>query len=257
MQVSKRNGRSNMVELFFGGMTTMDLVMAGFTGVLSFAVLAIAFKMTLKGAPKWQSRKIVHVSLGTFIALTVPAYSNLSGPTLAGGIFLTVLIYAWAHKSNLISELLVSGSREGESGLNTFASAFMGMIAFLSVFILFMPEPSIFVASILAVSWGDAAGEAVGRPLGGKYVKRRLGRKSVEGSVAVLVFTSIAVLTALALYSSIGCPLCIIPQILLIGAVISVVEILSIGWIDNFAIPFATALLMWILLFPGLVIFGM
>ena len=245
-----------MVELVFGNMTDMDLVMAGLTGILSFAVLAIAFKMTLKGAPKWQSRKLVHVSLGTFIALTVPAYSNLSGPTLAGGIFLTVLIYAWAHKSNLISELLVSGSREGESGLNTFASAFMGMIAFISVFILFMPEPSIFVASILAVSWGDAAGEAVGRPLGGKYVKRRLGQKSVEGSVAVVVFTSIAVLSSLALYSSIGCPLCIIPQILLIGAVVSIVEIFSIGWIDNFAIPFATALLMWTLLFPGLVIFG-
>jgi dolichol kinase len=72
-----------------------------------------------------------------------------------------------------------------------------------------------------------------------------------------VVFTSIAVLTALALYSSIGCSLYIIPQILLIGAVVAIVEILSIGWIDNFAIPFATALLMWILLFPGLVIFGM
>ncbi len=246
-----------MVELVFGNMTTMDLVMAGLTGILSFAVLAIVFKMSLKGLPRWQGRKIVHISLGTFIALTVPAYSNLSGPTLAGGIFLTVLIYAWAHKSNLISELLISGSREGESGFNTFASAFMGMIAFISVFIVFMPEPSIFVASILAVSWGDAAGEAVGRPLGGKYVRRKLGQKSVEGSVAVLVFTSIAVLTALALYSSIGCPLCVIPQILLIGAVIAIVEILSIGWIDNFAIPFATALLMWALLFPGLVIFGM
>lgn len=246
-----------MVELVFGNMTTMDLVMAGLTGILSFAVLAIAFKMTLKGAPKWQSRKIVHVSLGTFIALTVPAYSNLSGPTLAGGIFLTVLIYAWAHKSDLISELLVSGSREGESSLNTFASAFMGMIAFISVFILFMSEPSIFVASILAVSWGDAAGEAVGRPLGGKYVKKKIRQKSVEGSVAVVAFTSIAVLTALALYSSIGCPLCIIPQILLIGAIISIVEILSTGWFDNFAIPFATALMMWVLLFPGLIIFGM
>ena len=246
-----------MVDLFFGDMTTMDLIMAGLTGVLSSAVLAIAFKMALKGTPKWQTRKIVHVSLGTFIALTVPAYSNLSGPTLAGGIFLTVLIYAWAHKSDLISELLISGSREGESGFNTFASAFMGMIAFISVFILFMPEPSIFVASILAVSWGDAAGEAVGRPLGRKYVRRKLGQKSVEGSVAVLVFTSIAILTALALFSSVGCPLCIMPQILLIGAVIAIVEILSIGWIDNFVIPFATALLMWVLLFPGLTIFGM
>jgi dolichol kinase len=246
-----------MVDLFFGDMTTMDLIMAGLTGVLSLAVLATAFRMALKGTPKWQTRKIVHVSLGTFIALTVPAYSNLSGPTLAGGIFLTVLIYAWAHKSNLISELLISGSREGESGFNTFASAFMGMIAFISVFILFMPEPSIFVASILAVSWGDAAGEAVGRPLGGKYVRRKLGQKSVEGSVAVLVFTSIAILTALALFSSVGCPLCIMPQILLIGAVIAIVEILSIGWIDNFVIPFATALLMWVLLFPGLTIFGM
>ena len=246
-----------MVELVFGNLTTMDLVMAGLTGILSLAVLAIAFKMSLKGTPKWQARKLVHVSLGTFIALTVPAYSNLSGPTLAGGIFLTILIYAWAHKSDLISELLISGSREGESGLNTFASAFMGMVAFISVFILFRPEPSIFVASILAVSWGDAAGEAVGRPLGGEYVKKKIRQKSVEGSVAVVVFTSIAVLTALALYSSIGCSLYIIPQILLIGAVVAIVEILSIGWIDNFAIPFATALLMWILLFPGLVIFGM
>jgi dolichol kinase len=43
----------------------------------------------------------------------------------------------------------------------------------------------------------------------------------------------------------------------LIGAVVAIVEILSIGWIDNFAIPFATALLMWVLLFPALIIFGM
>ena len=71
-----------MVELVFGNMTTMDLVMAGLTGILSFAILAIVFKMSLKGLPRWQGRKIVHVSLGSFIALTVPAYSNLSGPSL-------------------------------------------------------------------------------------------------------------------------------------------------------------------------------
>jgi len=71
-----QNGRSNMVELVFGNMTTMDLVMAGLTGILSFAILAMVFKMSLKGSPKWQARKIVHISLGTFIALTVPAYSK-------------------------------------------------------------------------------------------------------------------------------------------------------------------------------------
>jgi dolichol kinase len=193
--------------------------------------------------------------MGTVIAFTVFWYSNLSGPALAAGIFLTVLIYSWAHKSTLITELLVAGSREGETSRNTFASGFMGMVSFGLVFVLFFERPEIIVAAILSVIWGDAAGELVGRPLGGKFISKPRANKSIEGAFGVFIFTTLSLLMSIALHSHDTCPFCVLPQLLFIGFVIAFVETVSIGWTDNFLIPFITSILMWQLLFPGMTLF--
>ena len=138
-----------MVDLVFGDPTTTDLVMAIGTGFIGMVILAIAYKMSVNGTPQWISRKIVHITMGTIIGLTIVGYSNLSGPFLAGLLFLTALIYAWAHKSDLIFELLIAGSREGETKANTFFSGFMGVAAFAIAFLVFSARPEIFVAAIL------------------------------------------------------------------------------------------------------------
>jgi dolichol kinase len=244
-----------MVDLYFGDLAFVDIVMALATGLIASVVLTTAYYMAASGVPKWKPRKLVHIVMGTTIGMTLVTYTNLSGPAFATGIFLTILMYSWAHKSELISELLVAGSREKESSLNTFASGFMGLTSFGLVFLVFFSRPEIFVASILAVSWGDAAGEVIGRPYGGRFVKWKYREKSFEGGLGVLVFTALSVMTSLFIFSPDTMILAVLPQIFLIAACATVAEILSIGWTDNFFIPMITALTMWWFLFPGIVLF--
>jgi dolichol kinase len=244
-----------MVDLIFGDLALLDICMAIVTGLIASAVLTTAYYMAASGMPNWKPRKLVHIAMGTTIGMTLVAYSNLSGPAFAAGIFLTILMYSWAHKSELIWELLIAGSREGETRLNTFAAGFMGLVSFVTVFLVFFQRPEIFVASILAVSWGDAAGEVFGRPFGGKIIKRKYRDKSFEGSIGVLLFTTLSVITSLVVFSPDTVILAVLPQILIIGLCATAAEFLSIGWTDNFFIPMITAVTMWWLLFPGLILF--
>jgi dolichol kinase len=246
-----------MVDLSFGDLAIVDVGMALATGLIASVILTTAYYMAASGMPNWKPRKLVHVSMGTTIGMTLVVYSNLSGPAFAAGIFLTVLMYSWAHKSELIGELLIAGSREGETRLNTFASGFMGLVSFGTVFLIFFSRPEIFVAAILAVSWGDAAGEVIGRPYGGRFVKSKYRDKSFEGGIGVLVFTILSVITSLAIYSPDTVILAILPQVLIIAMCATIAEILSIGWTDNFFIPMITAVTMWWFLFPGIVLFPM
>ncbi len=246
-----------MVELIIGDLTQIDVILALFTGLGGGVILAVAYIMAERGIDRWKPRKLVHIGMGSIIALTVHSYTSISGPSLAAGIFLTILMYAWAHKSSLISELLVAGSRENESSLNTFASGFMGMVAFVLAFLMFFQHPEIFSAAILAVAWGDAAGEVVGRSVGGTFVSRKFNGKSIEGSLGVYAMTMVSVLVAMVLYSVDRCPLCYIPQIAFIGLVIMLIELFSVGWTDNFFIPLVTALLMWVLIFPEMSLFAL
>jgi dolichol kinase len=167
------------------------------------------------------------------------------------GLFLTVLLYAWAHHSELIAVLLIAGSREGESNLNTFASAFMGLLGFTIIFFMFLSHTEIFIASILTVSWGDAAGEVIGRPYGGKFIKKTLNGKSIEGFFGVFIFSSLAILAAILIHAPSISILATWVYILVTGLVIAIVELVSRGWLDNFLIPLFTASLMWLLLYPG------
>ena len=244
-----------MVDLVFGDLTLLDVGMAIATGFIVSIVLSTAYYMSGTGMPKWKPRKLVHISMGTVVGTTLVVYSNLSGPAFAAGIFLFILFYAWAHKSELIGELLVAGSRDGETSQNTFMAGFMAMISFGSVFLVFFYRPEIFVAAILAVAWGDAAGEALGRPIGGKLIKRKYREKSVEGSLAVMFFTALAVMTSLLVYSPDTYILAVLPQIFIVAICATLAEFLSIGWTDNFFIPMVTALAMWLLIFPGIPLF--
>ncbi len=246
-----------MVDLYFGELAFVDAVMALATGLIASVILTTAYYWAASGTPNWKPRKLVHISMGSTIGMTLVAYTNLSGPAFAAGIFLTILMYSWAHKSELIGELLLAGSRDGETRLNTFASGFMGLVSFGTVFLLFFSRPEIFVAAILAVSWGDAAGEVIGRPYGGRFVKFKYRDKSFEGGVGVLVFTTLSVIVSLAIYSPDTIILAVLPQILIIAICSTLAEILSIGWTDNFFIPMITAVTMWWFLFPGLVLFPM
>ncbi len=240
-----------MVDLVFGELTLLDVGMAIATGLIASVILSSAYYMSTSGTAKWKPRKLVHTGMGSVVGLTLVGYSNLSGPAFAAGIFIFILFYSWAHKSELIGDLLLAGSREGETSQNTFMAGFMGMVSFGTAFLLFYSRPAIFVAAILAVAWGDAAGEVFGRPFGGKLIKRKYRNKSFEGSIAIFLFTSLAIITSLLVYSPETQVFGLLPQIAIVAILGTIAESLSIGWTDNFFIPMITAFAMWVFIFPG------
>jgi dolichol kinase len=242
---------SNMVEFVFGELVANDILISIVTVFAASITLGLAYKLTMNGIENWKGRKLVHISLSTIIALTLFFYQNLTGPVFTIGLFLTVLFYAWAHNSKLIAVLLIAGSREGESNVNTFASAFMGLMGFTIVFFLFLSHPEIISASILTVSWGDAAGEVIGRMYGGILVERPIRDKSIEGFFGVFVFSAVAIMFSIMAHAPSISILNIWAFIFFTSIVIALIEIISKGWQDNFLIPLITAALMWIFLYPG------
>jgi dolichol kinase len=146
---------------------------------------------------------------------------------------------------------LSAGTREGGSMLQTFLVSVLTLIAFAIVFLLFINVPAIFVSSILAVSWGDGAGEVVGRPLGRhKFHVWRGKTKSLEGSLAVMIMTFIAVILAFFLFPEAVSIDRLLITAFVVSLAVSIVEIICVSGTDNAAIPLVSSFLLWFLLLP-------
>jgi dolichol kinase len=239
-----------MVELLFSPLTSMDITLIILVDALAFVSISVSCILASRGHEKWIPRKFTHVAISSLIALALPVYSSLTGPLLTIGIFLVGLFGSSLFGLNVSDLALSAGTRDDGSKVQTFLAAFLALVAFAAVFLSFMSIPFIFVSSILAVSWGDGAGEVVGRPYGRhKFHVWRGKTKSVEGSLAVMIMTFVGISVAFLLF-----PYYITLEKLLLAAVlvsvaVSVVEVLCISWIDNVVIPLWSSFLMWFFVF--------
>jgi dolichol kinase len=239
-----------MVQLWFLPLTSLDLVLIIIIDAIGFLSIAISLTLARRGYRKWIPRKVTHIAVSSLIALSLPFFSSLTAPAIALGVFLVVLFGCSFLGLDLKGLVLSAGTRRGESKLGTFLVAFFSLVVFATVFLIFIDLPFIFVSSILAVSWGDGAGEVVGRPLGRNKFSVWGGKtKSVEGSLAVMAMTFVAVMVAFFLF-----PIPVsLQSLLLAGAtvslVVAVVEVLCLSWTDNVVIPLLSALVLWYLLF--------
>jgi dolichol kinase len=239
-----------MVQLAFSSLTSLDIALIVLVDALVFASILVSCLLASRGHKKWMSRKFTHVAISSTIAMALPIYDNLTGPILTIVIFLVGFFGSslfGVHASDLA---LSAGTRDEGSKTQTFLAASLALIAFAAVFFFFVSVPFIFVSSILAVSWGDGAGEVVGRPLGKhKFHIWRGKTKSVEGSLAVMVMTFVGVIVAFLLF-----PFSIELGKLLLAAVVvslavSAAEVLCVSWMDNVVIPLLSSFLMWFLVF--------
>ena len=242
-----------MVNLFFSDLSMLDIYLTIIVDIVGFASLAVSCTLASRGYKRWIPRKFTHIAMSSLIALALPVYSNLTGPALTIAIFVIGIMGASVFGINLASISLSAGTREEGSRVQTLLAAALALFAYGLVFLLFANYPMIFVASILAVSWGDGAGEVVGRPFGKhRFHVWRGKNKSVEGSLAVVLMTFIAVFFAYLIF-----PLSIpLFYLLIIGILVSItvaaIEVVCISWVDNVAIPLVSAFLLWWLVAPFL-----
>jgi dolichol kinase len=242
-----------MVNLSFSTLTALDIYLAIIVDIIGFASLAVSCILAGRGYKRWIPRKFTHITVSSLIALALPLYSNLTGPALTIAVFIVGILGASIFGVNLARITLSAGTREEGNRTQTLLAAGLALFAYGLVFLLFTSSPMIFVASILAVSWGDGAGEVVGRPLGRHKFHVWHGKsKSIEGSLAVVLMTFVAVIFAYLMFPF-SIPL---SYLLMIGGLVSIsvaaIEVICISWVDNVIIPIVSAILLWWLLTPFL-----
>jgi dolichol kinase len=245
--------RIGMTSLLFSDLTTLDIYLIIIVDSAGFISLAISCLLANRGYKRWIPRKFTHIAISSLIALVLPFYSNLTGPTITIVVFVAGILGASVFGVNLAKVSLSAGTREEGSRLQTFLAAFFALVAYLVVFLVFIDYPMIFVASILAVSWGDGAGEVVGRPFGRhKFHIWRRRIKSVEGSLAVVLMTFLGILSAFLLHPLPVPLLSLLITGIIVSLAVAATEVACVSWMDNVAIPLLSAFFIWFLVSPFL-----
>jgi dolichol kinase len=227
----------------------MDILLIILVDSLAVVSLGMSCILAMRANQKWISRKFSHVAISSLIGLSLPFYSSLTGPFVTIVIFVVGVFGISLLGPDVKRVVLSAGTREGGSLLQTFVVSVLTLVAFAIVFLLFIGVPAIFVSSILAVSWGDGAGEVVGKPLGKHKVHVWHGKtKSIEGSLAVMFMTFIAVMFAFFLFP-VAVPMdALLPVSLMVSLTVSLIELVCVSGTDNATIPIISSILLWTLL---------
>ncbi len=178
------------------------------------------------------TRKFVHVGVGMIAFALVFFFSD----------------WYWAIIPPLVFILVnwVSYRRHVFRGIETGDSGQLGTIYFPISFSLLIPllwhQPALLVASLMPLTWGDAFAAALGSRYG-RHPYRFFGqRRTIEGSLAMFVFSGVATSLALVVF---GIP-AETALVLALGASVAatLVEAVSPFGMDNLSVPIVSALVL-------------
>ncbi|HVO77370.1 MAG TPA: SEC59/DGK1/VTE5 family protein [Methanomassiliicoccales archaeon] len=224
----------------------------GLVAVYAYVALVIVLASKLGFVKRvGAQRKFVHIMVGNIVLIWWVFESNLVMAFLAAAPFVPLLLLASSRSP-------IKRVRESFIGKTTGESHNLGLVYYaiswtLLAFFLF---DDLLVASIaiVSMSYGDGIGGLVGKAFG----KRRLvGKKTLEGTLTVLVATTVASLAVIAFYGALTAAglypgsVIALPVALglsaVVGVFVAVVELLTPGQYDNLTIPLGTALLLVLL----------
>jgi len=186
------------------------------------------------------SRKILHILTGN-IVLTIPFYSHPIFPLMVAIPFIAITFLASPYsplpsvrnKLSMISDKTEIGHPLG---------LFFYSISFTLLTALFFDWPFIIVAGIMPMAYGDGFAALIGERFG-KWKYKILAKKSVEGSISMLLFSFISVACSLlfySLYSPIQLP-SVFTLSLSVSLLATFIEALSPLGIDDLLVPLTCA----------------
>jgi len=237
----KYNPQPDSVAIMF---TQGDIV--GLVAVYAYVglVIVLAAKLKIVRSAKMH-RKFVHIMVGNIVFIWWVFDSSYVMALLAAAPFIPLLILASPYSPVKKIRDSFIGQTTGEShdlGLVYYAIAWTALAFFL------FDERLIASIAIVSMSYGDGMGGLIGKRFGKKKI---CGPKTLEGTTAVFVATTLATFVVFVFYGWLNAQhLIIVPEFslaaaglfsLLIGAFVAVVELLTPGQYDNLVIPFGTA----------------
>ncbi len=146
------------------------------------------------------------------------------------GVNLLTVMKAWKDRFRLYYQLVYRLEREKNLSKPGIQALWANLGIFL-VFILFGREPAIVSVVVLAV--GDAFASIVGI----RYGRRRIGERSLEGTLAFFLSSFLVLLPFVEMWKA-----------LVVSFLSAVVEALPVGIDDNFTVPLTAGFVYWIML---------
>jgi phytol kinase len=205
-----------------------------------FGVLGVAELLRrLRGRDSNYTRKFIHIGVGMWAIGTVSLFQNRTLALIPPLSF--VLINAASYVFGLI-RAMESGER-GRLGTIYFPISFAGIIYLL------WEQPVLLVAALMPMTWGDAQASIVGQRVGHHRYTVFGQTRTLEGSLAMLLWSWVATFLALWLMPlAVGqvTPNWLVALIQAAGTAVgcTVVEAFSPWGLDNLTVPAAAAFLL-------------
>lgn len=175
------------------------------------------------------TRKIVHVGVGMTALVITAFFRDWTIAIIGPLVFIGVNYFSYRRK-------LFSGVETGEAGQ-------FGTIYFPLSFVLLTPLlwsfPVLLAAAFMPMTWGDAAAAILGTRFGSRRFTLFGQSSSVEGSLAMFVFSFVGTDLALMLFGQPPIPSAAIS--LATALIAAIAEALSPKGVDNLTVPIVSA----------------
>ena len=208
-----------------------DLDAMVISSVYVLSVLVLAEWLRRRGVDRSTTRKVVHVGIGTWVIPTFLLFDHRLWAVVPPACF--VLVNALSFRFHIIRSV------EGEQRN---VGTILYPISVAAALGIFWADgwQVVGAAAILVMAWGDAAASIVGRRFG-RHVYRAWGHpRSVEGSAAMLVVGTGAILATFAVMGR-GIDTGVVQAALIAASVATAFEAVSLWGFDNVLVPASVA----------------
>jgi len=182
------------------------------------------------------TRKLVHISVGMWSFGTVLLFEHWYFAIIPPLSFV-VLNYI-SYRQEIFKS--VETGEKGNLGTVYFP------ISFATILRLFWSSPHLLVASLMPMTWGDALAAILGRRYGQRKYTLLGTTRSVEGSLAMFLFSWLSTFLALLFLPPLGWQVSVLYSLAL-AAFATLVEALSPWHIDNLTVPLLSAALLYLI----------
>ena len=207
--------------------------------VYVFAVIGVG-----EGLRRWRgystefTRKIVHIGVGMWAFGTVLLFEHWYFAIIPPVSFM-ILNYI-SYRGEIFKS--VELGEKGNLGTIYFP------ISFAIIICLFWERPNLLVASLMPMTWGDALAAILGRRYGRRKYSLLGSTRSVEGSLAMFLFSWLSTFLALLLLPPLDWQTSLLYS-LAVAVFATLVEALSPWYIDNLTVPLLSAALLYLMTF--------
>jgi phytol kinase len=205
--------------------------------VYVFAMIGVG-----EGLRKWRgystefTRKLIHVSVGLWAFGTVLLFQHWYFAIIP--LLSFVLLNYISYRGGIFKS--VETGEKGNLGTVYFP------ISFAIIICLLWERPNLLVASLMPMTWGDALAAVLGRRYGQRKYSVLGSTRSMEGSLAMFLFSWLSSFLALLLLPPLGWQTSML-YALAVAVFATLVEALSPWHVDNLTVPLlSAALLYWL-----------